>query len=433
MKKILPLFLGIFLCASILGAEKKEEKVRTVALVTVDGGINPGTADYILKSIEIATDRGDECVIIRLNTPGGLLTSTRSIVQGIFDAKLPVIVWVAPGGAHAGSAGVLITLASHVAAMAPGTNIGAAHPVTGEGKDIGGEIEKKVTNDAAAFAESIAQTRKRNTKWAIDAVRQSVSITAQKAKDDNVIDLLANRLDDLLEQLDGKTIQLKEKSVTIKTKGAVVEPLDMNLKQRIISLLGDPNVLYILMMIAALGIYFELAHPGAIFPGVLGAIALILAFVSAQTLPINYGAILLILLGIALLIAEIFVTSFGVLGIGGIASFVLGSIFLIDTNLTTKGVSWYVIIPSVIAVTSFLLIVSYMIFRSQRSRVVTGQLSLVGEVGVVTKEIEPGKPGKIFIRGEIWNATADVPIKRDERVEITDVKGLSVKVAPKKE
>ena len=402
-----------------------------VSLITIDGGINPGTTDYILKSIAKATDRGDEVLIIKLSTPGGLLTSTRTIVQGMFASKIPVVVWVAPGGAHAGSAGALITLAAHIAAMAPGTNIGAAHPVSGQGKNIEEHLEEKVTNDAAAFAESIAQTRGRNKKWAISAVRQSVSITADRAKEIGVVDILAENLDELLEKINGKKIKLADGEKIINTKDVTINAIEMNLKQKIIHLLGDPNVLYILMMIAALGIYFELAHPGAVVPGVLGAISLILAFISAQTLPINYGGILLILFGIALLIAEIFVTSFGILGIGGIVSFVLGSIFLIDTDLTTKGVSWYVIIPSVIAVSSFLLIVSFLIFRSQKGRAQMGAMSLVGDVGRVIISISPSNPGKISIRGEVWSAYSDEEIDVGGDVIIRSIEGLTLKVRKK--
>lgn len=418
--------IGVILfCSGVCSAEKG------VSLITIDGGINPGTTDYILKSIAKATDRGDEVLIIKLSTPGGLLTSTRTIVQGMFASKVPVVVWVAPGGAHAGSAGALITLAAHIAAMAPGTNIGAAHPVSGQGKDIEEHMEEKVTNDAAAFAESIAGTRGRNKKWAISTVRQSVSITADRAKEIGVIDVLAETLDELLAKIDGKKVKLPDGEKILQTKNVTINAIGMNLKQKIIHLLGDPNVLYILMMIAALGIYFELAHPGAVVPGVLGAISLILAFISAQTLPINYGGILLILLGIALLVAEIFVTSFGILGIGGIVSFILGSVFLIDTDLTTKGVSWYVIIPSVIAVSSFLLIVSFLIFRSQKGRVRMGEKSLLGGVGKVIISVSPNHPGKISIRGEVWTAESDEEIDVGVDVIIRSIEGLIVNVRKK--
>ena len=346
---------------------------------------------------------------------------------------IPVIVWVAPGGAHAGSAGVLITLAGHIAAMAPGSNIGAAHPVSGGGKDIEGDMAEKVTNDAAAFAESIAETRGRNKKWAINAVRQSVSITAKRAKEINVVDHLAVTLDELLEKIDGTKIELKKGSVVLKTKGAVVETLEMNLKQKIVTLLGDPNIMYILMMIAALGIYFELSNPGLIVPGVLGAIAIILSFISAQALPINYGAILLLLLGIGLLVAEVFVSSFGILGFGGIVSLVLGSIFLIDTDVMSHGVSLLVIVPSIIVVTIVMLGVGYAVLRTHRKRASTGKESLVGMSGKVREEILAGKEGKVFVHGELWSAISEEIISKDETIEVTEVNGLTLKVTKKKE
>ncbi|HLD74210.1 MAG TPA: nodulation protein NfeD, partial [Bdellovibrionota bacterium] len=280
--KIIPLVLFIFSILHFVHA-------APVAVIKIDGGINPASNDFIKMSIQEAQSKKAECLVIQLDTPGGLLSSTREIVQAILEAPLPVVVYVSPQGAHAGSAGVMITLAAHVAAMAPGTNIGAAHPVTGTGQDVEGEMKQKVTNDAAAFAESIAKARGRNTKWAIEAVRKSVSITAQDALEKNVIDVMAPNLQKLLEVIHGRSVKVQEKTVKLNTKDAETLTLEMNLKQKVVDTLADPNIAYLLMAVGGIGIYIELTHPGLVAPGVIGGICLILGFVSVQALPINYG------------------------------------------------------------------------------------------------------------------------------------------------
>ena len=287
--KIIPLVLFIFSILHFVHA-------APVAVIKIDGGINPASNDFIKMSIQEAQSKKAECLVIQLDTPGGLLSSTREIVQAILEAPLPVVVYVSPQGAHAGSAGVMITLAAHVAAMAPGTNIGAAHPVTGTGQDVEGEMKQKVTNDAAAFAESIAKARGRNTKWAIEAVRKSVSITAQDALEKNVIDVMAPNLQKLLEVIHGRSVKVQEKTVKLNTKDAETLTLEMNLKQKVVDTLADPNIAYLLMAVGGIGIYIELTHPGLVAPGVIGGICLILGFVSVQALPINYGGLLLLLL-----------------------------------------------------------------------------------------------------------------------------------------
>ena len=320
---------------------------QTVVLQKIDGAINPAAAEFIDQGIEKATERNAECLIIQLNTPGGLLKSTRVIVSSLLESKIPVVVYVAPGGAHAGSAGVFITLAAHIAAMAPGTNIGAAHPVTLEGQQDSVMMEK-ATNDAAAFIRTIAEKRNRNLAWAEEAVRKSQSITETEALDKNVIDLIAKNIDDLLSQLDGKQVETTGGTLTLHTKGARIEPMEMGWAEKILDLLSDPNIAYILFMLGVYGLMFELYNPGSIFPGIVGVISLILAFYSMHTLPINYAGLALIVFGIILFLLEIKIVSHGLLAIGGIVSLLLGSIMLIRTQsiLEFVEISWFVIISS---------------------------------------------------------------------------------------
>ncbi len=396
----------------------------TITVIKVDGSINPASNDFIISSIQKAHANGSNCLVIQLDTPGGLLSSTREIVQAILEAPLPVVVYVSPQGAHAGSAGVMITLSAHIAAMAPGTNIGAAHPVAGTGKDVEGEMAKKVTNDAAAFAESIAKTRGRNTKWAIDAVRKSVSITADDALQKGVVDLIAPSLDKLIEKIHGREVSIKDKKTKLDTKNASLITLEMNLKQKIIDALADPNIAYLLIGIGGLGLYFELSNPGLVVPGVIGGIALILGFVSVQALPINYGGLLLLLLGLALLIAEVFLPSFGILGIGGIISMVLGAIFFIDpTHPGDIAVSLSVVIPTIVTVGIFMLVIAYLLVKTHRRKIVTGKEGIIGEKGEVTSDILPPKEGKVFVDGEYWTATSTEPLYKGDHVVVVSVEG----------
>jgi len=283
-----------------------ESLASQVIHLKVTGMIDPAVESYIGRGLKMAKDERVEAVLIELNTPGGLLTATRGIVESIFGSSVPVIVYVSPSGAQAGSAGVMITLASHIAAMAPGTNIGAAHPVSGQGQDIEGHLAEKITNDTAAWVESIAKTRKRNEKWAISAVRKSVSIDNERALKLGVIEYVASSVGELLEKIHGKKIQMKEKEELLETKGIALIPLELTTREKVIHTLSNPNIAYILMMIGMVGLYIELSHPGVILPGVIGAISLILGFICLQALPINYGGLALLLLGLLLLIAEIF-------------------------------------------------------------------------------------------------------------------------------
>ncbi|MDW7996574.1 MAG: nodulation protein NfeD, partial [Bacteroidota bacterium] len=321
---------------------------QSVLVGTVEGAINPATAEYITMLLHIGEERGAEAIILRLNTPGGLLESTRTIVQKLLQSKVPTVVYVAPSGARAGSAGVFITLAAHVAVMAPGTNIGAAHPVGLGGETTDSVMADKITNDAAAFARSIAQQRKRNAKWAEDAVRRSISSTEREALREGVIDLVASSLDSLLKALDGRSIELPSGTRKLQTATARVEEVPMNWRQRLLALLSNPDIAYILLMLGIYGLLFELYNPGAIVPGVVGAICLILAAYALQMLPVNYAGLALIAVAIVLFLLELKITSYGLLTLAGIISLLLGSIMLIDSPLEFMRISWSVILPTVL-------------------------------------------------------------------------------------
>lgn len=418
----LPLILFIFL-PNILAAERK------VNVITVDSIINPGVADYIIKNIERASQEGAQCLIIELDTPGGLDLSMRSIVKKMLNSTVPIVVYVSPSGARAASAGVLITLASNIAAMSPGTNIGAAHPVTLGGEKLSKEMSEKMTNDAAAYIESIAIKRNRNKEWAINAVRKSISITEQEALRLKVIDLISPSLEKLLEDIDGRSVVTAEGTKILKTKGAKVKRLKMGIRHRILDTISNPNIAYILMMIGLVGLYFELSNPGSILPGVMGGICLILAFYAFQTLSINYTGILLILLAIIFFIAEIKVQSFGLLAAGGIISLLLGSMMLFDSPHPSLRLSWKVLTPTVLLASAFFIITAGLTLKAYRKKPVTGIEGLIGMEGIAESNIEP--QGKVFVHGENWDAFSDEVIKRGEKVIIQEVIGLRLKVKKK--
>jgi len=312
-------------------AEPFRQPGREIVLLVVDGMINPATADYIHDGIERGRQEGAQAVVIQLDTPGGLLDSAKSIVKDILGAPVPIIVYVAPSGAGATSAGVFVTLAANVAAMAPGTNIGAAHPVGGQGENISGDMREKVENFAASLSRTIAQERGRNVEWAEKAVRESVSITEQEAVKEGVVDLVADSIPDLLRKVNGRKVEVAGREVELATEDANVQRYDMRLRQKILDILANPNIAYLLLMAGVLGLYVEFTHPGVFFPGVAGTICLLLGMAALQVLPINYSGLALIILGLALLVSELFLPSFGVLGIGGIIAFILGSLLLFDT------------------------------------------------------------------------------------------------------
>ena len=421
------LIASLFLALGVaVFAQPKATVEPHVDLISIDGSINPAVDDFIHESIGRAKANGARALIIQLDTPGGLLGSTRSIVKNLLGAPVPIMVYVAPSGAGAGSAGVFITMAAHIAAMAPGTNIGAAHPVAGGGQEVKGVMGEKIENFTASFSESIAQKRGRNTEWAIQAVRKSVAITETDALKKNVIDIIAKDVDDLLKQVHGRKVDLDGHMQALDFKDVRVQRFEMSFKQKLINALADPNIAYLLMMAGLLGLYMEFAHPGVIFPGVAGAICLIIALTAFQVLPINYAGLGLVVLGIALLVGEAFAPSFGVLGVGGIISLALGSFFLFDTEGSDLIVDRSIIFTAVATLGAFVLAVSYLVFRSQKSKPTLGMDGLIGETGEVKVKLTP--TGKIFVHGEYWNAQADREIDVGEKVEVVGYDGMSLKV-----
>jgi membrane-bound serine protease (ClpP class) len=420
MKKTVLLLL--FLFTSVLFASGK------IYTITIDGGISPATARYIEKAIAKATEENATALIIKLNTPGGLLESTRDIVGYIMESNVPVIVYVSPSGARAGSAGVFITLSAHIAAMAPGTNIGAAHPVGIQGEADSSVMFEKVTNDAAAFIRTIAEKRNRNISWAERTVRNSIASTEKEALDSGAVDFICNSVDELLQKAEGKTIVTKKGIVTMHFLGKETEDLEMSWIEELLLLISDPSIAYILLMIGFYGIMFELYSPGAILPGVAGAICLILGLYSMNTLPINYAGAGLIIVAIILFLLEIKVTSYGILSIGGVIALFLGSMMLIDSPFEFMKISLSVIITMVVVTLLFFTFIISMAVKAQQGKKHTGIDSLIGETGIVIIDIDIDSPGKIKIMGELWNAVSDTAIEKDSIVKIEEISGLTLKV-----
>jgi len=391
-----------------------------VNLLTINGSINPAVDDFIRESVRVTADEGAEALIIELDTPGGLLTSAKSIVKEMLGAPVPVIVYVSPTGASATSAGVFVTLAAHVAVMAPGTTIGAAHPVDAGGGNLGDDMRDKVENFTVSFVQSIAERRGRNVQWAEEAVRQSVSITAQEAVHLEVVDLIALDLRSLLTQAAGREVRIGDTTMKLGL-GADTEVTrrEMRFRQRVLNLIADPNVSYLLFMAGLLGLYFELANPGVVFPGVVGGICLLLALAAFQVLPITATGALLLLFALALILAEAFVPSFGVLGVGGIVAFALGSLLLFDTADPTAAIDRSIIATAVAAVSVFMLTIGYLVLRTQRRPATTGAEALVGAQGVVRRRVDG--EGVVFVHGDSWTAVSDDVLEAGESIEIVRV------------
>jgi membrane-bound serine protease (ClpP class) len=402
---------------------------QTVHVITLDATINPASAEYIHNSIENAAASGAECLIIRLNTPGGVLKSTRVIVTDLLTARVPVVVYVAPSGAQSASAGAFITLAAHIAAMAPGTNIGAAHPVGMQGGEKDSIMNEKATNDAAAFIRTISEKRHRNIQWAEDAVRKSISITETEALSDSVIDLIAPNVAELLRAIDGKKVTIDGAERTLHTSGASITEIDMGWKYKLLLVLSDPNIAYIFFLLGLYGLIFELYNPGAILPGVVGFISIVLAFYSLHTLPVNYAGLALIVFGVILFILELKITSHGLLAVGGIVSLLLGSIMLInsESSLEFVAISWGVIIPAVLCTAAFFLFAIGMGIRAQRRKPTTGVEGIVGEEGETVSAIDPS--GQVRVHGEIWTAVSGgEAIPAGSKVFVVRVEGLRLTV-----
>lgn len=411
-------------------ASDRERTARQVGLIRVEGAIGPATASYISRAIDLSGERQDECLIIQLDTPGGLLDSTKVIVQKFLASTVPIVVYVAPPGAHAGSAGCFITLAADVAAMAPTTSIGAAHPVSiggpsGEDK-MDDTMKQKLANFAASYIETIAARRKRNVEWARSSVKESAAISEEKALELNVIDLIAKDLPDLLQQLDGRDVNGK----TLRTAGAKVVEIPMVLRERVFQLLWRPEVMFLLMLMAIYGIIGELSNPGAILPGVVGGIALILALYMAAILPVNVAGLALIALAILLFIADIYAASHGVLTAGGVIAFLIGAVMLFNKAEPGFRLALSYIIPGVVVTALFFIFVVGAGLRAQLWPVRAGREAMIGETGRAISRID-ANGGKVFVEGEYWNAVSDVPIESGQAVEIVAVTGLLLKVKPK--
>lgn len=400
---------------------------RPVYYLNAVGSVNPGLAEFILAGIEEAEKQQAEALVVQLDTPGGLDSSMRQIVQAISNARVPVLVFVSPSGGRAASAGVFITQAAHVAAMAPGTNIGAAHPVSfAMGGKMDQTMETKVLNDFVAYGRALAEEHGRNPDWMEKAIRQSVSISASEALKLKVVDLQADNLDDLLGKVNGRRVLVRGKPQVLQTAGAPLKEIPESLRYRILGHIADPNVAFILMMIGLAGIYFELAHPGVVLPGVIGATCLLLALFAFQALPVNYIGVLLILLAFVFFILEFKVSSYGMLSLAGLAALLLGAIMLFREKGGGMGVSWGVLLPTVFTVSLFFMAVAGIVFRSHRRRVVSGAEGLVGERGVAVTSLAP--EGRVFIHGENWQAVSDEPIAPQEPVEVLAVRDLKLRV-----
>lgn len=419
-----PALLAFFLCALLPGMNGLWG-APAVARISIDGTIGPATADYVARATRVAGESKAVCLVVQLDTPGGLLDSTQEIVRSFYASPVPVIVLVAPAGATAGSAGCFITMAAHVAAMAPGTTIGAAHPVAAGGTQLGETMEKKVESFAMSYIESIAEKRGRNAAWARSAVKDSASVGASQALELNVIDLLAADVPELLTKLDGRQVE----GVSLATAGAEVVEIPMLTRERVFQLLWRPEVMFILMLVAIYGILGELSNPGAILPGVLGAIALIVVLYMSAVLPVNIAGIALIVLAVLLFVAEAFTPTFGLLTVGGIASFLLGSIMLFDRLAPAFRLSWNIVVPATLVTALFFVFVVGAGLRAQRLPTRLGLKTLIGRRAEALTEIGP-EHGRVMVEGEDWRAISAVPIRRGQMVEILSVDGLLLTVKP---
>jgi len=476
--RINPLYISAIVLSGFLSV--RPARASSVDVVKVDNYIiNPITAQYIIDAISDAEAAGRECVIIELDTPGGLLEATRDIVKKQLNAKVPVIVYIAPSGSRAGSAGVFITMASDIAAMAPGTHIGAAHPVSpgqgGEGcgklfeamkekeqekeeKEVGEKkgaaeeeagvkkqkevkeekkadpsdiMSEKILNDTSAWIRTIALYRGRNVEWAVKSVRESASIDADEALEENVVDMICGSLDELLEKIDGREVVTAAGPKKLHTKGASINTTDMNYRQRVLSALSNPNIMYILFMLGTAGLFIEFRTPGIGFPGIGGAICLILAFFGSQTLPVNYAGVLLIFLAFALFVAETMIVSYGLLTLGGMVCLFIGSLMLIESPEAFMGVSLNIILPVVLGIGLIVLFLMSVVVKSQRRTSATGIEGIVGHAGVADSRIDP--EGTVFIHGEIWSAESKEAIEKGEKVRVIGSEGLKLFVEKKKE
>jgi membrane-bound serine protease (ClpP class) len=399
-----------------------------VLVAKVDGIISPASAKFMINAIDRAEAMRAECVVFELDTPGGLDESMRAIIKGIMSSSVPVAVYVAPPGSRAASAGVFITLAAHVAAMAPGTNIGAAHPVSfGAPEKIDKVMAKKIENDAVAYIRSIAQKRGRNTDWAEKAVRESVSISDTEALKLHVVDLIAPSVRALLDDIDGRKVVVGDKPVVLKTKEARIVTVEMGWSDRLLHAITNPNIAYILFMLGLLGLYFELSTPGAILPGVVGAICLILGFFAFSALSVNYAGVLLIILAVVLFIVDVKASTHGALTVGGLVAMTIGSIMLFNNPNPAMRASLQVIVPVIVATGAFFVIGVVLSIRSMRKRPTSGAISLLDQEGDA-RTVVNRDGGKVFVAGAHWSAVSDEEIPVGKRIRVVGIKGMTLSV-----
>ena len=399
-----------------------------VRILRVSGPIQPASAEYMLTGIRTAADEGAQAALVILDTPGGLLQSTREIVKVLLDPPLPVILFVAPGGAEAASAGAFLVMAANVAAMAPGTSIGASTPVSAAGgDDVGGAMGRKILNSTASFAKSIAEQRGRNTEWAENAVREAASATDTEALELGIIDRIASDTQDLLRQLDGHTIEIKGEKRVLALNAVKLVEVEPTVRQQVVGFLADPTIAYFLLLAGILGLYLELSNPGGMVPGVIGAICLFVAAASFQILPINFSGLGLLVLGIALLVAELFVPSFGILGVGGFVAFVLGSLYLFEAPGGGLIVDRGVIAGAATAVAAIMLLMATLALGTLGKRSVTGVAGLIGQTCTI-RDVD-ARAGRILLQGEIWSATWTGEMQVGDHAKVIKVEGLLVTVA----
>lgn len=426
------LFILLLLLISPLRAQNETQ----AWVINIQGAIGPAIADHLSRTIVQAQGKA-RLIIIQMDTPGGLDKSMRSIAKAILASDVPIASFVAPRGARAASAGTFILYASPIAAMAPGTNLGAASPVSVGGGMAPGEsekkkknqattIKKKVTNDASAYIRSLAQLHGRNVRFAVKAVQDAATLTAKEALQKNVITLMANDLDDLVRKLDGKTVLVNNQKVVLNTKNLQLKQVQKDWRAKFLSVISDPSVAYILLLIGIYGLFFEFANPGFVVPGVVGAISIFLALYAFQMLPINYAGMGLLLLGIIFMIAEAFAPSFGALGIGGVIAFVVGSVLLFDHDLPAYQIAWPLVLAMALANALFFCVIMGMAIRAKRSRIVAGRENMLGKTGVALEKINPC--GQAKITGELWHVCSDELIEESSAVSVVDIDGITLKV-----
>lgn len=400
-----------------------------VYLCKMEGVIGPVSTEFYINTLREAEKENAECIIVELDTPGGFDVSMRVAIKKLMASEVPTVVYVYPSGSRAASAGAFLLIAAHVAAMAPGTNVGAAHPVQMGGGEIDSTMSAKVENDAAAYIRSIADQRGRNAEWAEEAVRESISSTADEALEAGVIDIVTPNLLSLLDELEGMEVETAAGPRVLHVKDADVRHIRMGAKERFLSAIADPNIAYILMMVGFFGLFFELSNPGAIFPGIAGSICIIVAFYALHTLSANYAGVALIILAMIMFLLEVKVTSYGGLTVGAIISLLLGSILLFDYPSTLMRVSWAVMIPAVAAITLFFIFAVGKGLSAQRRRPATGTPALLDKIGDARTDID-SRGGTVFVFGEHWNAVSDVPISKGQKVRVLSVGRQGIKVSP---